>query len=135
VLPFVPYAVHIRERRTQGSRQCHALGGTSQTPPGLEGREFRTDNTMGPKTCAFHEATKRVTHLRTDIESTAFPVSLGGEVRRQFSIVVIRNVFNDEHALLANSVDTQCAVDRRLIKWHVRDDRIEGEIVSTRLPW
>ena len=64
----------------------------------------------------FTKQQKGLTHLRADIESTAFPISLRGEVRRQFSIVVIRHVFNDEHTLLANSVDTQCAGDRRLIK-------------------
>jgi hypothetical protein len=58
----------------------------------------------------------RGTHLRTDEESTAFPISLGGEVRRQLRIIIVRHVFDNEHALLANSVDTQCTGDRRLIK-------------------
>ena len=56
------------------------------------------------------------THLRADIESATFPISLGGKVRRQFSIIIVRNVFNDEHAFLANGIDAQCARDSWLIK-------------------
>jgi hypothetical protein len=55
-------------------------------------------------------------HLRTDIESAAFPISLGGKVRRQFSIIIERHVVNDEYAFLANGIDAQCARNRWLIK-------------------
>jgi hypothetical protein len=57
-----------------------------------------------------------VTHLRADIESAAFPIAFGGKVRRQFGIIIVRHVFNDEHAFLANGIDAQCARDRWLIE-------------------
>ena len=54
------------------------------------------------------------THLRADVESTALPVGLGGQVRRELGVVVERHVLDDERTFLAHCVDAQRARNRRL---------------------
>lgn len=53
-------------------------------------------------------------HLRADIETTALPISLGGEVRRQFRILIERHILEHKYALLTDGIDTHCTRDRWL---------------------
>jgi len=48
-------------------------------------------------------------HLRTDVETAALPVGLGGEVRGQFCILVERYVLDHKHAFLAHGIYAQSA--------------------------
>lgn len=57
---------------------------------------------------------KPESHLRTDVETAALPVGLGGEVRGEFCILVERYVLDHKHAFLAHGIYTQSAGDRRL---------------------
>ena len=57
---------------------------------------------------------KEGSHLRADVETAALPIGLGGEVRRQFRILVERHVLEYEDTLLTYGIDAQPARDRRL---------------------
>jgi hypothetical protein len=60
------------------------------------------------------ERKKAGSHLRADVETAALPIGLGGEVRRQFRILVERHVLEYEHALLTYGIDAQSSRDGRL---------------------
>ena len=58
------------------------------------------------------------THLRSNVESAALPVGLGGEFRRELGVFVERHVLDDERTLLTHRVDAHRARHRRL--WYTK---------------